>query len=122
MFQSSNSEFENVRSQSGTSRSWGGRRSRPSAFTEQGVAMRSSVLRSARAARVDVEIMRAVVALRRTLASHAGLARRLDALEKKSDGQFRVIFTAIRELGPGDQVTEGAGQGGGDSGARRTFD
>jgi hypothetical protein len=80
MFQLSQEEFENLRSQSVTSSSWGGRRYRPYAFTEQGVAMLSSVLRSARAVRVNIEIMRAFVALREMLASHSELARRLDAL------------------------------------------
>ena len=76
----------------------GGRRSTPYAFTEQGVAMLSSVLRSPRAVRVNVEIMRAFVQLRRALGANAELARRLDALEQKYDGQFRVVFHAIREL------------------------
>ena len=79
--------------------SWGGlRRARPYAFTEQGVAMLSSVLRSKRAIQVNIEIMRAFVRLRRMLASHADLARKLEALEKKYDAQFRVVFEAIREL------------------------
>lgn len=68
------------------------------AFTEQGVAMLSSVLRSPRAVRVNIEIMRAFVRLRRMLASHAELARKLAALEKKYDAQFKVVFDAIREL------------------------
>jgi hypothetical protein len=70
----------------------------PYAFTEQGVAMLSSVLGSKRAIQVNIEIMRAFVRLRRILASHAELARKLDALEKKYDAQFRVVFDAIREL------------------------
>ncbi len=70
--------------------SWGGRRYQPYAFTEQGVAILSSVLRSARAVRVNIEIMRAFVALRRMLASHSQLAQRLNALEEEYDGQFRV--------------------------------
>jgi len=79
--------------------SWGGlRRAAPYAFTEQGVAMLSSVLRSKRAIQVNVEIMRAFVRLRQMLASHADLARKLDALEKKYDAQFKVVFDAIREL------------------------
>ena len=76
----------------------GGRRYRPYAFTEQGVAMLSSVLNSERAIQVNIEIMRAFVRLRRILASHADLARKLDALEKKYDAQFKVVFDAIREL------------------------
>ncbi len=70
----------------------------PNAFTEQGVAMLSSVLRSQRAVRVNIEIMRAFVQLRRMLGGNEELARKLDALERKCDGQFRVVFHAIREL------------------------
>lgn len=70
----------------------------PYAFTEQGVAMLSSVLRSERAAHVNVEIVRTFVRLRRLLSSHKELARRLDELEKKYDAQFRVVFNAIRQL------------------------
>ena len=81
-----------------SSSGWGGRRIRPHAFTEQGVAMLSSVLRSGRAIRVNIEVMRAFVRLRRMLASHADLARKLAALERKYDAQFRVVFDAIREL------------------------
>ena len=98
MFQLSGEEFLSLKSQIVTS-SWGGsRRAAPFAFTEQGVAMLSSVLRSKRAIQVNVEIMRAFVRLRQMLASHADLARKLDALEKKYDAQFRVVFDAIREL------------------------
>ena len=67
-------------------------------FTEQGVAMLSSVLRSDRAAQVNVAIMRTFVQLRQMLASHADLARKLVSLEKKYDVQFRAVFDAIREL------------------------
>ena len=98
MFQLTEEEFSNLKSQIVIS-SWGGlRRARPYAFTEQGVAMLSSVLRSKRAIQVNIEIMRAFVRLRRMLASHADLARKLEALEKKYDAQFRVVFEAIREL------------------------
>ena len=96
-FQLTPEEAGNLRYQSGTS-SWGGRRYLPRAFTEQGVAMLSSVLHSKRAVMVNVEIMRAFVQLRRILSSHADLARKLAALEKKYDAQFRVVFDAIREL------------------------
>ena len=91
-------EFENLRCQFGTSRGWGGRRYPPYAFTEQGVAMLSSVLHSPRAIQVNVEIMRTFVRLRRMLASHAELARKLEALEKKYDRHFKVVFDAIRQL------------------------
>jgi hypothetical protein len=73
---------------------------RPYAFTEQGVAMLSSVLRSQRAITVNIEIMRAFVKLRQMLASNAELARRLDELESNYDKQFRVVFDAIRQLMP----------------------
>ena len=76
----------------------GGRRYRPYAFTEEGVAMLSSVLRSQRAVSVNIEIMRAFVRLRMMLATNVDLARKLAALEKKHDAQFRVVFDAIREL------------------------
>jgi len=68
------------------------------AFTEQGVAMLSSVLRSPRAIAVNIEIMRAFVEMRRSLETTAGLARRLDALEKRYDRQFKRVFEAIRQL------------------------
>ena len=68
------------------------------AFTEQGVAMLSSVLRSKRAVQVNIEIMRTFVKLRQMLASNAQLSRKLNALEKKYDAQFRAVFDAIREL------------------------
>jgi ORF6N domain-containing protein len=70
----------------------------PSVFTEQGVAMLSSVLRSPRAVRVNIQIMRAFVQLRRMLSANDELARKLAVLERKYDGQFRVVFEAIREL------------------------
>jgi ORF6N domain len=76
----------------------GGRRHPPYAFTEQGVAMLSSVLRSPRAILVNVEIMRAFVRIRRMLSSNADLAWKLAALEKKYDAQFKVVFDAIRAL------------------------
>jgi hypothetical protein len=97
MFQLSTDEFSDLRSQIVTS-SWGGRRTAPYAFTEQGVAMLSSVLRSPRAVQVNVEIMRAFVRLRRMLESHAGLARKLEALDRKYDRQFKVVFDAIRKI------------------------
>ena len=71
---------------------------RPYAFTEQGVAMLSSVLHSDRAVQVNIEIMRAFVQLRQMLASHADLARKLEALEKKYDVRFKVVFDALRQL------------------------
>ncbi len=70
----------------------------PMAFTEQGVAMLSSVLRGERAVQVNVAIMRAFVRLRQLLATHADLAGKLDEMEKKYDGQFRMVFDALRRL------------------------
>jgi hypothetical protein len=108
MFQLTKDEFEemknglegvNLKSQIAiSSSSWGGRRHRPYAFTEQGVAMLSTVLRSDRAIRVNIEIMRAFVRLRRMLATNVNLERRLNELEKKYDAQFKVVFDAIRQL------------------------
>lgn len=98
MFQLDNDEFKNLKSRTVTS-SWGGlRRAAPYAFTEQGVAMLSTVLRSHRAVAVNIEIMRAFVRLRRLLSSNRELARSLASLEKKYDAQFKVVFDAIREL------------------------
>jgi len=76
----------------------GGRRYLPYAFTEQGVAMLSSVLRSTRAVQVNIAVMRTFVRLREMLLSNADLARKLSDLEKKYDTQFKVVFDAIREL------------------------
>ena len=103
MFQLTRQEFANLRSQIvisslATGRNYGGRRYAPYAFTEQGVAMLSSVLRSARAIRVNVEIMRAFVRLRQLLSANADLAQKLDELEKRYDRQFKIVFDAIREL------------------------
>ena len=100
MFQLTAEEAGTLRFQIGMSKAKGrgGRRYLPYVFTEQGVAMLSSVLRSKRAVQVNVEIMRAFVRLRRMLASNQELARKLAALEKKYDSQFRVVFEAIRQL------------------------
>ena len=98
MFRLNRREFENLRSHFGTSSSWGGRRHLPYAFTEQGVAMLSSVLRSPRAVRVNIEIMRAFIRLRHVVQSNAELGKKIDGLETKYDGQFKVVFQAIREL------------------------
>jgi len=98
MFQLSDGEFRNLKSQFVTS-SWGGlRRAAPYAFTEQGVAMLSSVLRSKRAVQVNINIMRAFVRLREMMAGHQNLAKKLAELERKYDAQFKVVFDAIRNL------------------------
>ena len=97
MFQLNADEFDNLKSQFVTS-SWGGVRKLPFAFTEQGVAMLSSVLRSDRAVAVNIEIMRTFVKLRSMLSEHADLKRKLNALEKKYDDNFRMVFDAIHQL------------------------
>jgi hypothetical protein len=97
MFQLSQGEFGILKSQFVTS-SWGGARTPPYAFTEQGVAMLSSVLRSPRAIHVNIEIMRSFVRLRSMLATHEELHKKLASLEKKYDDQFKVVFEAIRQL------------------------
>jgi len=98
MFQLTRTEFADLKSQIVIS-SWGGiRRAPPYAFTEQGVAMLSSVLRSRRAIQVNIEIMRTFVRLRRLLASHAQLARKLAEMEKKYNAQFKIVFDALRQL------------------------
>ncbi len=101
MFQLSNQEFANLKSQFVTS-SWGGiRRANPYAFTEQGVAMLSSVLRSKQAVQVNIAIMRAFVKLREMLSTHKELAHKLAQLERKiekHDVEIKLIFDAIRQL------------------------
>jgi hypothetical protein len=98
MFQLTEEEDERLRSQFATSKGRGGRRYLPYAFTENGVAMLSSVLNSDRAIQVNIAIMRVFTRLRVLLASHADLLRRLDEMEKKYDEQFQVVFDAIRQL------------------------
>ena len=97
MFQLTREEFDHLRSQSVSSR-WGGRRYLPYAFTEQGVAMLSSVLRSENAVKVNIEIIRAFVRLRQILASNKKLAQKIDELEQKYDEQFKKVFEAIKQL------------------------
>ena len=97
MFQLSKQENQILRSQFVTSR-WGGRRYLPFAFTEQGVAMLSSVINSKRAILVNIQIMRIFTKLRKILASHSELMRKIDALEKKYDQNFKVVFDAIKAL------------------------
>ena len=99
MFQLTEEEAKALRCQIGTSnKGRGGRRYLPHVFTEQGVAMLSSVLNSERAITVNIEVMRAFVKLRQLLASNTELARRLDELESKYDKQFKIVFVAIRQL------------------------
>ncbi len=97
MFQLTRDEFNNLRSQIATS-SWGGTRYLPYAFTELGVAMLSSVLHSKQAIQVNIQIMRAFTKLREMILSHKELQRKIEAMEKKYDYQFKVVFDAINKL------------------------
>ena len=100
MFQLTRQEVTNLRSQIVTLDAGRGQYPKylPYAFTEQGVAMLSSVLHSLRAVKANIGIMRAFVHLRQLLASHGDLARKLEDLEKKYDSQFKIVFEAIRQL------------------------
>lgn len=100
MFKLASEEAKNLIFQFGIS-SWGGHRIVPYAFTEQGVAMLSSVLRSKRAIRVNIEIMRAFARLKEMLSTHKEFARKLEDLEKKlgtHDTQIKAVFDVIRQL------------------------
>jgi phage regulator Rha-like protein len=98
-FQLNADEVGRLRSQTVTSKTGrGGRRYAPFAFTEHGVAMLATVLRSEQAIQVSIEVVRAFIRLRETAAQHDDLLRKITALEKKYDAQFRVVFDAIREL------------------------
>jgi hypothetical protein len=100
MFQLDPEEQEILRSQTVTLRSGWGTHPKypPFAFTEQGVAMLASVLRSPQAVAVNIEIIRAFVRLRQLLSSNAELTRKLNALERRYDAQFSAVFEAIRKL------------------------
>jgi hypothetical protein len=97
MFQLTKKEFDSLMSQFVIS-SWGGTRKLPHAFTEHGVAMLSSVLKSKRAILVNIQIMRTFTKLRKMLLAHEDLKRKVEAIEKKYDRQFKVVFDAIRKL------------------------
>ena len=97
VFELTKDEFDNLRSQIATS-SWGGVRYMPMAFTEQGVAMLSSVLNSDRAIDVNVQIMRTFTKLRQMISSHKELSKKIESMEKKYDEQFRVVFDVIKQL------------------------
>jgi len=107
MYQLTREEFANLRSQFVTS-SWGGKRYLPCVFTEQGVAMLSSVLNSERAIEVNIAIMRAFIRIREVLATNTDLAAKIDLLEKRCkthdgkllehDSQIAMIFEAVRQL------------------------
>lgn len=99
MFQLTSEEFESLRLHFGTSNTGrGGRRYLPFVFTEHGAVMLASVLNSPIAIDASVQVVRAFVKLRQLLATHADLARKINALEKKYDSQFAAVFKAIREL------------------------
>ena len=98
MFQLDAQEWENLRCQIGISSSHGGRRATPYAFTEQGVAMLSSVLTATQAVQVNIAIMRTFVQLRRLMDNNRDLARRIDSLEALYDEQFSAVFDAIKQL------------------------
>ena len=97
MFQLTKQEFQNLMCQIGIS-SWGGTRKLPYAFTEQGVAMLSGVLHSKRAIRVNIQIMRAFIQLKRMLLTNANRRRKIEEMEKKYDKQFAIVFQAIKQL------------------------
>ena len=99
MFELTDTEFENWRSQFVTSKGDRmGLRYKPMVFTEQGVAMLSSVLRSKRAIRVNIQIIRAFIKLRQMYISHENLKRKVEAMERKYDEQFAIVFEAIQQL------------------------
>jgi hypothetical protein len=97
MFQLRASERTILKSQFVIS-SWGGARSLPYAFTEQGVAMLSSVLRSERAVQVNIAIMRAFVQLRSMLATHEDLRRKITEMERRYDAEFHAVFATLRQM------------------------
>jgi len=97
MFQLTKEEVLNLRFHFGTS-SWGGKRYLPYVFTEQGVAMLSSVLHSKRAIQVNIQIMRVFTKLRRMLLTNNDLRKKIETMEKKYDKQFAIVFQAIKQL------------------------
>lgn len=97
MFQLSEKEFENLRSQIETS-SWGGRRYLPHAFTEQGVAMLSSVLNSNRAIQVNIQIVRTFTKLRELLATNKELREKIESMERKYDKKLKEVFEVLKTL------------------------
>ncbi len=107
MFKLTNEEFENLRTQFATS-SWGGARYLPFAFTEQGVAMLSSVLSSSKAIEVNIQIVRAFVFLRQYALSHAELTDKLNKLESRFDQKFNDVYEAINYLLQKEEPNESA--------------
>ena len=108
MYQLTNEEVTNLKFQFGTS-SWGGTRKLPYVFTEQGVAMLSSVLNSERAILVNIQIMRAFVQLKRMLLTNQHLKRKIEQMEKKYDKQFAIVFQALKQLLEPPQQTQAIG-------------
>lgn len=97
MFELNSMEFKNLICQFGTS-SWGGTRKRPRAFTDYGILMLSSALNSKRAIQVNIQIMRTFKKLREVVLHHKDLQKKIEAMERKYDSQFKVVFDAIREI------------------------
>ena len=97
MFQLTKEEFTNLKFHFGIS-SWGGARKLPYVFTENGVAMLSSVLNSKRAIQVNIQIMRTFTKIREMLLTHKELKQKLEEMEKKYDYQFKIVFDAIKQL------------------------
>ena len=97
MFRLTKEELDNSIFHFGRS-SWGGTRKNPRAFTEHGILMLSSVLKSRKATRVNIQIMRTFVNLRKMLTSHKALLKKIEDMEKRYDVQFKSIFEAIRQL------------------------
>jgi phage regulator Rha-like protein len=98
MFEITKKENESLRSQNVTLKRGQHSKYLPMAFTEQGVAMLSSVLRSKRAIQVNIQIMRAFTQLRKMLSTHEELKRKIESMEKKYDEQFQIVFEAIKQL------------------------
>ena len=98
MFQLNKEEFDGLMFQSGISKRRGGKRKLPYAFTEPGVAMLSSVLRSERAVAVNIQIIRTFIELRRMLATNEALRKKIESMEKKYDKQFKAVFDVLKQL------------------------
>lgn len=97
MFRLNKEEYRNLIFQFGTSR-WGGTRKSPRVFTEHGILMLSSVLNSKRAVQVNIQIMKTFIKMREMLAAHKDILKKIEEMEKKYDGQFRIVFQTIRKM------------------------
>ena len=97
MFELTAGEFTNLRSQIATSR-WGGARYRPMAFTEHGILMLSSVLKSDQAIQVNIQIMRAFTRLRQLIIDNADLRKEIESLRSETEGKFEIVFKALDQL------------------------